>query len=142
VPRPRYHTALSLVLAGLVVARSHRWRDAVPVLIAGILVDIDHLVDLLANRASDKPKWTILPLHAWEWVFALLARRTRRTDRLAGGLAAHLALDQLNPVITHPFFYWITFRALHGFRARRPLVDPARYARGSGWQRQRPHKWF
>ena len=63
MPRPRYHTALSIALAGLVVARTHRWRDAVPILVAGILVDIDHLVDLLVNRASGTPAWIILPLH-------------------------------------------------------------------------------
>jgi hypothetical protein len=142
VPKPRYHAALSIALAGLVVARTHRWRDALPVLAAGVLVDVDHLVDLLANRTSATPRWTILPLHAWEWVFALLLRHTRRTDGLAGGLAAHLALDQLNPVISHPLFYWITVRARHGFRVREPLVNPERYARASGWMKQRPAEWF
>lgn len=142
MPKPRYHTALSLALAGLVVARTHRWRDAVPVLVAGVLVDIDHLVDLLANRTSETPRWAILPLHAWEWVFALLLRRTRHADHLAGGLAAHLALDQLNPVITHPLFYWITVRALHRFRAEEPLVDPERWTRGSQWMKQHPGEWF
>ena len=142
MPRPRYHTALSLALAGLVVARSHRWRDAVPVLVAGVLVDIDHLVDLVANRASKRPMWAILPLHAWEWVFALLTRRSGMTDRLAGGLAAHLALDQMNPAIAHPFFYWITLRARYGFRARPPLVDQERWLRGSRWMQQGPGDWF
>ena len=142
MPRPRYHTALSLALAGLVVARSHRWRDAVPVLVAGVLVDIDHLVDLVANRASKRSMWAILPLHAWEWVLALLTRRSGMTDRLAGGLAAHLALDQMNPAIAHPFFYWITLRARYGFRARPPLVDQERWLRGSRWMQQGPGDWF
>jgi hypothetical protein len=142
VPRPRYHAALSLALAGLVVARSHRWRDALPVLVAGVLVDIDHLVDLLANRASGKPSWAILPLHAWEWVLALLTRRTQMADGLAGGLAAHLALDQMNQAITHPFFYWIVLRARHGFHARPPLVDQERWLRGARWMNQAPNTWF
>jgi len=142
VPRPRYHTALSLGLAALVVARSHRWRDALPVLVAGVLVDLDHVVDLVANRASSAPSWAILPLHAWEWVVALLARRSATSDGLAGGLAAHLALDQMNPAISHPFFYWILFRARHGFRARPPLVDPERWLRGARWMHQSPLDWF
>jgi hypothetical protein len=142
VPRPRYHTALSLALAGLVVARSRRWPDALPVLAAGVLVDIDHLVDLAANRASQAPTWAILPLHAWEWVFALLSRRAALTDGLAGGLAAHLALDQMNSAISHPFFYWIAVRACHGFRARPPLVEPERWLRGAGWMHQGPRQWF
>ena len=142
MPRPRYHTALSLALGGLVVARTHRWRDAIPVLIAGILVDVDHLVDLFANRASDRPQWTILPLHAWEWVFALLTRGNLATDGLAAGLAAHLALDQLNPAVTHPLFYWIALRARYGFRVQPPLVDPERWARGAGWMSESPREWF
>lgn len=142
MPRPRYHTAVSLGLSALVVWRTRRWQDAVPVLVAGILVDVDHLVDLVANRRAGRLLWVILPLHAWEWVLGLLARRTRPTDGLAAGLAAHLALDQVNHAITHPLFYWITFRALHGFRGRAPLVNPERYARGAAWMTQQPREWI
>jgi hypothetical protein len=142
VPRPRYHTAVSLGLAVLVVARTRRWRDAIPVLVAGILVDIDHLVDLGANRKAGRLAWIILPLHAWEWVLTLLARRSRASDGLAGGLAAHLALDQVNYAITHPLFYWITFRALHRFRPVPPLVDTQRYERSSGWMTSSPTEWI
>ena len=142
MPHPRYHTAFSIGLALLVVARTRRWADAMPVLVAGVLVDIDHLVDLFANRATAQPRWIFLPLHAWEWVFALVLRRSRRSDGLAAGLAAHLALDQTNEAITHPLFYWISFRALHGFRARHPVIDPKRYARGAQWMKQPPSQWF
>lgn len=142
MPKPRYHAAISLALAAVVVARTRRWRSALPVLAAGVLVDIDHLVDLAENRASDRPKWTILPLHAWEWVFALIARHNRTGDGLASGLAVHLALDQWNSAISHPLFYSIVFRARHRFTATRPLVNPARYARGSGWMRESPADWF
>lgn len=124
------------------VARTGRPRSAIPILIAGVLVDIDHIVDLFANRGADRPIWTILPLHAWEWVLALTLRHTRRADGLATGLAAHLALDHMNHAVTHPLFYWITFRALHRFRARAPLVDPERYARGSRWMKQTPLDWL
>ena len=108
---------------------------------AGVLVDIDHVVDLAVNRGYVSPRFTILPLHAWEWVIALLTRRTRLADGLAGGLAAHLALDQTNRAIHHPLFYWISFRALHRFRAEEPLVIPERYAAGSRWMKQGPRQW-
>lgn len=111
-------------------------------LIAGILVDIDHLVDLLANRRAGQLAWVFLPLHAWEWVLTLLTRRTRLGNGFAAGLAAHLALDQMNHAITHPFFYWITFRAMHGFRARAPLIDRKRYEHGSAWMQQSPTDWL
>ena len=124
------------------IARTRRWRSAIPILIAGVLVDVDHLVDYFANRQGERPIWTILPLHAWEWVLALVFRRDPHADGLATGLAAHLALDQMNHAITHPLFYWISFRALHGFRARAPLVNPERYARGSRWMKQKLADWL
>src|SRR5919199_3906155 len=117
MPRPRYHAAVSLGLAALVVARTRRWHDALPVLVAGVLVDLDHLVDLAATRATGKTEWVILPLHAWEWVFGLVARHSRLTDHLAAGLAAHLALDQFNPTIRHPLFYWLLVRIAYRFSA-------------------------
>ncbi|MBV9543565.1 MAG: hypothetical protein JOY61_04240 [Chloroflexi bacterium] len=142
MPRPRYHAAVSLGLAALVVRRTHRWRDALPILIAGVLVDLDHLIDLVVNRRSgEETRYLILPLHAWEWVFGLLMRGTRLSLNLAGGLAAHLALDQVNHAIRHPFFYWITVRAMYGFRARHPLVYPERMKEGARWMRQSPLDW-
>jgi hypothetical protein len=142
MPRPRYHAAVSLALAALVVARTRRLSSALPVLIAGVLVDVDHFVDLAANRASGKPDWLIIPLHAWEWVLTLAARGSQRSLGLAGGLAAHLAMDQWNPSIAHPLAYWITFRLRHGFRARAPLVDEARFLRAAAWMRAHPTRWF
>lgn len=124
------------------VARTHSWRSAIPILIAGVLVDVDHVVDYFANYHAERPVWAILPLHAWEWVLALVSRRNPRADGLATGLAAHLAMDQVNHAISHPLFYWITFRALHRFRARAPLVDPMRYARGARWMKQSPADWL
>ena len=142
MPRPRYHAAVSLGLAGLVVLRTREWRAAVPVLVSGVLVDLDHLVDLAVVRSTGKIDVLILPLHAWEWVMALVVRGTRLSAALAGGLAAHLALDQLNPVIRHPLCYSILVRASHGFRARPPLVDPERFERGAAWMTRSPLSWF
>jgi hypothetical protein len=136
MPRPRYHAAVSLGLAALVAARSRRWRDALPVLAAGVLVD------LAVSRRAGRPDRVILPLHAWEWVCGLLARRTRVTLGLGAGLATHLALDQFNPAIRHPFFYWLTVRAAHRFRAREPLVATERFRQGAKWMFEGPGRWF
>ncbi len=142
VPKPRVHAAVTLGLAALMVARSRRWRDALPILVAGVLVDVDHLVDLGLARAIGGPKFIVLPLHAWEWVFGLLARNDRAARNLAGGLATHLALDQLNDAIAHPLFYWISVRALHRFRADAPLVDVERFRHTARWMHASPRDWL
>jgi hypothetical protein len=141
MPRPRYHAAVSLALAALVVARSRRWRDALPILIAGVLVDLDHLVDLGVFRLCGRGS-VVLPLHAWEWVLGLLVRGGRLTTGLAGGLATHLALDQLNRAVRHPFFYWIVVRAAHGFRPTAALVHPDEFEQSSSWRSDSPLSWF
>jgi hypothetical protein len=141
MPLPRYHAMVSLSLAALVVARSRRWRDALPILAAGVLVDLDHQVDLAVDRATGKREHLILPLHAWEWVFALLAHGSRLGRNLAGGLAGHLALDQWNAVIRHPLAYWILVRLAYRFRARWPLVDEERFRHASSWMSKSPSAW-
>lgn len=142
MPRPRYHAALSLGIAGLFAIKERRWQAAVPVLVAGVLVDFDHLVDFAVARQRDgHPDHIILPLHAWEWVFALLARGTRTSRGLAGGLAGHLALDQHNHVISHPFFYWMVVRLAHGFRADEHLVHTQELHAGAAWMRDHPLTW-
>jgi hypothetical protein len=142
MPRPRYHAAVSLGLAALVAAQPRRWRDALPVLAAGVLVDLDHRVDLAVSRRGGRPGYIILPLHAWEWVCGLLAWRSRVTLGLGAGLATHLALDPLNLVIRHPLFYWLTVRAAHRFRAREPLVAAERYRESAKWMFEGPGHWF
>jgi hypothetical protein len=98
-------------------------------------------VDMAAARVSGTPAWLIIPLHAWEWVLALAVRGGQRSLGLAGGLAAHLAMDQWNPSIAHPLAYWITFRLRYGFRARAPVVDEALFARDARWMTDGPRHW-
>lgn len=142
MPLPRYHAAVSLGVAGIVVARTRRWQDAVPVLVAGVLVDLDHLFDLVLLRRFGRTDVVVLPLHAWELVLALLFRGGTRTTRgMAGGLAAHLALDQHNWTVRHPLFYWITVRAWYRFRACEPLVHRDRFHAAGAWTRQHPLRW-
>jgi hypothetical protein len=142
VPKPRYHAAVSLALAAAVVVRSRDWRDALPVLVAGVLVDLDHLADYALRQVGGTSNYLLLPLHAWELVLGLLVRGTRVSRGLAGGLAGHLALDQWNACIDHPLAYWILFRARHGFRATAPVVDRERFIRESRWMDEPPRRWL
>ena len=142
MPKPRYHAAVSLALAGVVVAQSRRWTVAIPVQTTKVFADFDHQEDHREAQTNETHEHVYLPLHAWEWVLSLLAWRERTTEMLAGGLATHLALDQLNPAIKHPFFYWIVVRAAHGFRAREPLVHKDVFERASRWTSGGLLDWF
>ncbi len=140
MPRPRYHTGMSLVLAALCAWRRWRFPEIAGILIGGVLVDVDHLVQLVVNRRG-QIDFHVVPLHGWEWVFLLL-RGNRFARGLATGLAAHLALDQFNPAIRHPLFYWVAVRGWYLFRAVPQLVDREIDAREAVWMRAAPWDWF
>lgn len=140
--RPRQHAAASLALATLVVLRRRRIADALPVLVAGVLVDLDHLLDLAVARSRGSQDHLILPLHAWEWVLGLAAQGSQAAGGLAMGLALHLALDQRNRPIQHPLFYWLVVRARYGFRAAPPLVDTSLLHETNDWIHQGPLDWL
>jgi hypothetical protein len=143
VPQPRYHAVASLALSAVAVTATRRWRTAVPILVAGVLVDIDHLVDWGVNRAAGRADYIIVPLHAWELVLGLLWRRTTATGGLAAGLAVHLLMDQMfNVAVKHPLFYWLTVRAAYRFRAVEPLVHREVFQEKAVWMQRTPLDWI
>ena len=75
-------------------------------------------------------------------MFGLLGLGSRVGHCLAGGLAAHLALDQLNSAIRHPFFYGIVVRLAYRYRACEPLVDAREFAREASWMQESPGTWY
>ncbi|ADV27270.1 putative transmembrane protein [Pseudoxanthomonas suwonensis 11-1] len=96
--RPLLHIALH-VLVPLGVARiawPRHWRAAAPWLLAGWLIDIDHL---LADPVYAPGRCSIgfHPLHTWPaaavYAGLMLPRRTRW---LGTGLVLHVALDALD----------------------------------------------
>lgn len=114
-----------------------------PILVAGVLVDVDHFVDLGVHRALGRADYIIVPLHAWELVLGLLWRGGQTAGATAAGLAVHLLLDTwFNVSVKHPLFYWLTVRALYRFRATEPLVHRDVFLEKAAWMERGPGSWI
>jgi hypothetical protein len=139
--RPRVH----LVTTALALALLHRhlsWPERAAALATGVLVDLDHLIDLALYRRTGRRRWVVLPLHGWELVVGLLVagRGALAGPARAGALALllHLLLDVTTNRPARPALYSLLYRGRHGFRAER-----LRPGQGDGgWMRQRWWQWL
>jgi hypothetical protein len=92
------HLLLHAVVPAVVAVTFYRasWRSAWLVMLAGWLIDVDHL---LANPIYDPGRCSIgyHPLHRWPAiVFYLLLLGPRKTRLLGVGLIIHIVLDALD----------------------------------------------
>ncbi|RKX31166.1 MAG: hypothetical protein DRP22_04150 [Verrucomicrobia bacterium] len=130
--RARYHAAFSVGsgLAAWMLSRS--CGLTLGIVIGGIVIDLDHLVDYVAHygwrldvrrffRASyfGEYKRAFLPLHAWElWLLAACAALILPQEWLTGftlGWGLHLLLDQVVNC-PHPGAYSLLYRWRCNFR--------------------------
>lgn len=95
------HLVLHVVVPGVVAFlffRS-RWRRAWLIMLATMLVDLDHL---LADPIYDPGRCSIgfHPLHTWPAILVYAGLTIPRKTRLVGvGLLIHMALDGLDCVV-------------------------------------------
>jgi hypothetical protein len=140
--RPRVHLAATTLLV-VAFNRHLTWCERSVVLATGVLIDLDHLVDLALVRRVGQRRWIVLPLHGWELVGVLALEGFRvggsRVARLAAvGLFTHLLLDLATNRVARPAFYSLLYRGWHGFRA-----DRLRPGGGDGgWVRQPWWRWL
>jgi hypothetical protein len=139
--RPRVHLLVTALAVGL-LRRRLTGPERVAALATGVLVDADHLVDLLLYRCAGRRRWVVLPLHGWEYGAALLlsSRATRwpgPARAAALGLLLHLLLDQATNQPAHPAFYSLLYRLRHRFAA-----DQLRLGGGGDWVHQRWWQWL
>lgn len=88
------HAALPVALAWMVARPA--WRRASLLLLAGWLIDLDHLV-ADPVYAPDRCSLGFHPLHTWPAALAYGGLALPRPTRLLGaGLLLHLALDGLD----------------------------------------------
>ncbi len=125
---------------------------AVPVaLAAGVLPDLDHLVDYIDSKDEGWKRHMFRPFHAWEYFFlasiVALAFYSNQLFLIAIlGYLSHIAIDQFANRV-HPLAYTLTYRVLKGFRRREltPHLFEPRYRMTQQpipfWARMEPSVW-
>lgn len=134
------HAALSLPAGAVAYLASGDLGATAAVLVGGILIDLDHLVDywretglnadwrtFLGYFDARKPIHSYLPLHAWEWPLQILAVAAVAGAPgwawgLAAGMLAHLVMDQRYNRLA-PLAYLYSYRSLLGFDSRSIYAD-------------------
>lgn len=117
-------------------AITNSWQAAVATFISGVFIDIDHIFDFLVfsgerysiqnfNSWCYEMRWTKITLifHSYE-LFILLGfiayyTRSKATLGILCGAVIHVLLDQFSNLKyfkLSPWFYFITYRAIKGFK--------------------------
>lgn len=130
---PIVHTAVSLSI-GVSAWAIGASPIAVPVaLVAGVLPDLDHIIDFWDPGDEGRKRFMFRPFHAWEYFcLALLIAVGLYWESLflvaILGYLGHIAIDQLANRV-HPLAYSLAYRTSKGFRRRAltpHLFDPGR----------------
>lgn len=95
---PAFHLVLHVAVPAAValIFFRGRWKEAWLIMLATMLVDLDHL---LADPIFDPGRCSIgyHPLHTWPAMVAYVVMTIPRPTRLVGlGLVIHMALDGLD----------------------------------------------
>ena len=124
---PGRHALISLGV-GLLGWRWSKSPVTLPLsVVAGTLVDLDHIVDYVWYAITGEHR-LILPLHGYELAPALwwVTRRLlgqRAATSIVTSYVLHLLSDELENH-TKPGAYSLTWRTLHGFRIEALSRDP------------------
>ena len=130
--KPLAHLALSAAIGGGVWAATGEINAFPSAVAAGLLCDVDHVLDYYNWYVRRDRRRTIVLLHAWELVAAgalVYAFAVREAWMLAVilGYAAHVVTDQIfNDGYLHT--YSMLARAVVGFRAQRVPPEDQAYA--------------
>lgn len=117
---------------------------ALPVaLAAGVLPDLDHLIDYFDSRDAGRQRHMFRPFHAWEYcLLAAIAALAFYSNQLflaaVFGYLSHIAIDQVSNRV-HPLAYTLTYRILKGFRRR--ALTPRLFEPGYGMDRPARPTW-
>jgi membrane-bound metal-dependent hydrolase YbcI (DUF457 family) len=117
---------------------------AVPVaLAAGVLPDLDHLIDYFDSRDAGRQRHMLRPFHAWEYcLLASIVALSFYSNQLflvaIVGYLSHIAIDQVSNRV-HPLAYTLTYRILKGFRRR--ALTPRLFEPGYGMDRPARPTW-
>jgi hypothetical protein len=130
MPYPTQHLA---VILPLLAAAPPRLR--LPLLAGGVLIDVDHFLDVALHKAGIGRDRSFIPFHGLEVIAAVaLLAAWRRSDKLAAlalGMAVHHAMDYANERDwVKVSLLWRIKRRFHAPNVRR------------GWEHRSPLTWF
>jgi hypothetical protein len=109
-----HHTALSVIISGILYAIFKSWSLAVSCLISGIFIDIDHFIDYIREYGwqikikkffyvfeNKQFNQLLLILHGWEWLLLgiVVAWVSDWNPWITGaliGFTQHILFDQLS----------------------------------------------
>ncbi|MBI2941294.1 MAG: hypothetical protein HYY04_12740 [Chloroflexi bacterium] len=150
--RPIVHLATTTLVAAVLALLTGRRLPALGALVGGVLVDADHLIDLLLYQRLGPGRWgnrLMLPAHGWElvgplaWLESRLAPGMRHA--IAVGYLVHLLIDQRTNRLQHPLVYSLLYRAWRGFPTTlfgpRPREEPHGWRRPTSWWEWRHWLW-
>ena len=124
--KPPGHAAISLGIGGVLWAITKPPYAMVAGFLAGVMIDLDHLVEYYRWFVKEDNSRVYYFLHSYELAIpAFLGGYLSGWDPVVLGVSCaflgHVLTDQLfNPVV--PLGYFFTYRAMKGFR-RREIVD-------------------
>lgn len=130
MPYPTQHLSVTLPL---IAAMPARYR--VPVIVGGILIDVDHFLDVGLHKVGIARERTFIPLHGLDVIAAVTVvaacRKSRTLGAVALGMALHHAMDYVNERDwVKVSLLWRAKRRFHAPRVRR------------GWERRSPLTWL
>ncbi|MDQ2783585.1 MAG: hypothetical protein M3Y58_01120 [Chloroflexota bacterium] len=130
MPYPTQHLAVTIPL---IAAMPPKYR--LPILIGGVLIDVDHILDVGLHKAGKARNHTFVLFHGLDVIaaVALIAawRRSRSLGAVALGMTLHHAMDYAAER------NWVKVSLL--WRIKRRFYAPKA---GRGWENRSPLTWL
>lgn len=130
MPYPTQHLAVTIPL---IAAMPPKYR--LPVLIGGVLIDVDHFLDVGLHRAGRARNRTFVLLHGLDVVAAIALVATWRKSPTLGALALGMTLHHAMDYATER--NWVKVSLL--WRIKRHFYAPKI---GRGWEDRSPFTWL
>ncbi len=146
---PSRHAAISLGLGLMLWWATASFMSLALSVIAGFLIDLDHLTEYFRFRFTGKSDKLFIILHSYEllpiiWAIGLILNVERAAMVVTIGFLSHLAADIL-AYGSNPLVYSFCFRASRGFDFKRlaPQKRPSRKKMTElKWVSSDPRNWW
>jgi hypothetical protein len=131
-----HHTAISVVIAGILYMIFKSWSLAISSLLTGILIDLDHLFDYFFIHNTrfnikdffdyfyeERHQKLVMIFHGWEWLILLgiIAKLTNWNPVITGiliGFVQHIILDIIFNVPTSLRAFFVLWRYKNNFESK------------------------